>query len=137
MASGVGVSDGDGDGVGVGVGGTEALLLEDPSRFDLCCAVCLEEMDWERLPRVLPCSHSFCSDCLRKVTVPFSSSSSSSSSSSDPSSYGTGKNCRCPICRTVFECVSVESFDVSHSIAETVSHLVSSDLVSLFPNFSG
>ena len=116
---------------------------EKKKRFE--CGICLELMDWEKEPRLLPCCGlSFCTLCLNKLFLiqdPSSSpsSSSSSSSSSSPSSSSSSsspsssslKGVKCPVCREMNECESVETLSVNYLIPETIDVLLSSNLISL------
>ena len=122
-------------------------------RFE--CGICLELMCWEKEPRILPCCGlSFCSLCLEKLfLVPRQSSSNtpSSSSSSSPSSFpsllpssssscdgeGRESGLRCPVCRKVNECQSVESLNMNYLIPETIDVLLSSSKMILMSNQSG
>ena len=121
---------------------------EKKKRFE--CGICLELMNWEKEPRLLPCCGlSFCSLCLNKLLLlqnpsssPSSSSSSSSSSpSSSPSSPSSSssssspffpslKGVKCPVCREMNECESVEALSMNFLIPETVDILLSSNLIS-------
>ena len=137
---------------------------EKKKRFE--CGICLELMSWEKEPRLLPCCGlSFCSLCLNKLFLlqnpssfsspsppPSSSSSpspssSSTSSSSSPSSFSSLsspssssssslKGVKCPVCREMNECESVESLSMNYLIPETIDVLLSSNLIS-FSNQSG
>ena len=124
---------------------------EKKKRFE--CGICLELMNWEKEPRLLPCCGlSFCSLCLNKLFLlqnlpsPSSSSTSSSSSSSpspspcfsSPSSSPSPslKGVKCPVCREMNECESVETLSMNYLIPETIDVLLSSNLIS-FSNQSG
>ena len=104
---------------------------EKKKRFE--CGICLELMGWEKEPRLLPCCGlSFCSLCLNKLFLlqnP-SSSSSSSSSSPSPSPISSLKGVKCPVCREVNECESVEALSMNYLIPETIDVLLSSNLIS-------
>ena len=116
---------------------------EKKKRFE--CGICLELMSWEKEPRLLPCCDlSFCSLCLNKLFLlqnPSSSPSSSSSpsrsspssSSSSPSSSSSSpslKGVKCPVCREMNECESVETLSMNYLIPETIDVLLSSNLIS-------
>ena len=118
---------------------------EKKKRFE--CGICLELMNWEKEPRLLPCCGlSFCTLCLNKLFVlPNPSSSSSSSSSSSPSSSSSSssspspsssssssslKGVKCPVCREMNECESVETLSMNYLIPETIDVLLSSNLIS-------
>ena len=116
---------------------------EKKKRFE--CGICLELMSWEKEPRLLPCCGlSFCSLCLHKLFLlqnPSSSSfSSSSSSSPSPSSSSSSssslKGVKCPVCREMNECESIETLSINYLIPETIDILLSSNLIS-FSNQSG
>ena len=81
------------------------------------CGICFEIMNWERLPRILPCRHSFCSTCLENI-------------------HSQGK-CTCPFCRKRFSIDSIESLEVNHLIFETVDFLVSSKILPSSPEQPG
>ena len=111
---------------------------EKKKRFE--CGICLELMDWEKEPRLLPCCGlSFCSLCLNKLLLLQNPSSSSSSSSSSPSSsssspspspFSSLKGVKCPVCREMNECESVEALTMNYLIPETIDVLLSSNLIS-------
>ena len=143
---------------------------EKKKRFE--CGICLELMNWEKEPRLLPCCGlSFCTLCLTKLFLlqnpspsssssssslspspspsPSSSSSSSSSSlspspspspcfssSSSSSSSPSLKGVKCPVCREMNECESVETLSMNYLIPETIDVLLSSNLIS-FSNQPG
>ena len=101
---------------------------EKKKRFE--CGICLELMSWEKEPRLLPCCGlSFCSLCLNKL---FLLQNPSSSSSSSPSLKGV----KCPVCREMNECESIETLSMNYLIPETIDVLLSSNLIS-FSNQSG
>ena len=103
-------------------------------RFE--CGVCFELMNWEKEPRMLPCCGlSFCSPCLNKLFLlqnPSSSPSSlqnpstSSSSSSSLPSLSEKKGVKCPVCRKVNECETIELLEMNYLIPETIDILLSS-----------
>ena len=128
---------------------------EKKKRFE--CGICLELMSWEKEPRLLPCCGlSFCFPCLTKLFLlqnpspsssPSSSSPSSSSSSSPPTSSSSSsssssspscssssssslKEVKCPVCREMNECESVETLSINYLIPETIDVLLSSNLIS-------
>ena len=107
---------------------------EKKKRFE--CGICLELMNWEKEPRLLPCCGlSFCSLCLTKLFLlqnppSPSSSSSSSSSPSPPSSSPSLKGVKCPVCCEMNECESVETLSMNYLIPETIDVLLSSNLIS-------
>ena len=93
---------------------------EKKKRFE--CGICLELMNWEKEPRLLPCCGlSFCSLCLNKLLLLQNPSSSSSSSSL--------KGVKCPVCGEVNECESVETLSMNYLIPETIDVLLSSNLI--------
>ena len=95
---------------------------EKKKRFE--CGICLELMSWEKEPRLLPCCGlSFCTLCLNKLFLLQNPSSSSSSSSSL-------KGVKCPVCREMNECESVETLSMNYLIPETIDVLLSSNLIS-------
>ena len=111
------------------------------------------------------CAHSFCFSCLNKLfqhssspspssssSSPSSSSSSSSSPSSSPSSSSSSssspspsssspsssccfRSVKCPICREVSQCESVESLEMNFLIPEMISVLLSSNILSSSSGF--
>ena len=105
---------------------------EKKKRFE--CGICLELMSWEKEPRLLPCCGlSFCSLCLNKLFLlqnPSYSSSSSSPSSPSPSPISSLKGVKCPVCREMNECESVETLSMNYLIPETIDVLLSSNLIS-------
>ena len=104
---------------------------EKKKRFE--CGICLELMSWEKEPRLLPCCGlSFCSLCLNKLFLLQNPSSSSSSSSSPSSSSSSSflKGVKCPVCREMNECESVEALTMNYLIPETIDVLLSSNLIS-------
>ena len=136
----VGQNEGEGEGEGEGEREEEMMKRrrkeeeEKKKRFE--CGICLELMNWEKEPRLLPCCGlSFCSLCLHKLFLlqnPYSSSSSSSSSSpSSPSSSPSLKGVKCPVCREMNECESIETLSMNYLIPETIDVLLSSNLISL------
>ena len=128
---------------------------EEEKKKRFACGICLELMSWEKEPRLLPCCGlSFCSLCLNKLFLlqnPSSSSSSpspssSSSSSSSPSSSSSSsspspssssepteekkKGVKCPVCREMNECETIEILSMNYLIPETIDVLLSSNLIS-------
>ena len=102
---------------------------EKRKRFE--CGICLELMNWEKEPRLLPCCGlSFCTLCLNNLFLLQNPSSSSSSSSPSSSSSSSLKGVKCPVCREVNECESVETLSMNYLIPETIDVLLSSNLIS-------
>ena len=100
---------------------------EKKKRFE--CGICLELMNWEKEPRLLPCCGlSFCSPCLNKLFLlqnPSSSSSSSSSTSSSSSSFSL-RGVKCPVYGKANECEMIETLELNYLIPETIDVLLSS-----------
>ena len=92
--------------------------MERKDEKGFCCEICMMVMERGRVPRMLPCGHSFCSDCLKKRRERES-------------------NLRCSNCGEVFEGEFVESFEVNELIPKMVDILLSSHilLVSDRPGF--
>ena len=102
---------------------------EKKKRFE--CGICLELMNWEKEPRLLPCCGlSFCFPCLTKLFLLQNPSSSPSSSSSSSSSSPSLKGVKCPVCCEINECESVETLSMNYLIPETIDVLLSSNLIS-------
>ena len=65
-------------------------------REELICAVCLEFL---QDPKVLPCAHSFCQRCLRKIV----SSQKRNQEDSSNKSLSSSVDLECPSCRHVVQ----------------------------------
>lgn len=85
---------------------TVSINYEDFNESFLTCGTCLCTYDGsEHTPKLLPCSHTVCLQCLGRIAAAAAPASNtlSSSSSSTSASVGTPRELpatfRCPICR--------------------------------------
>ena len=103
------------------------LLMErtkenEESLVEFCCGICFEVMSWSKVPRMLPCGHSFCSSCLKKIT-----NLGNTKKEKEKEEKKTSKICSCPYCREEFDCdFDCENLKVNSTLSITADLLSSS-----------
>ncbi|XP_066982990.1 uncharacterized protein [Macrobrachium rosenbergii] len=90
------------------VGGKEEMANERVDDCQLCCEIYMKT----RRPRILPCGHSYCTECLEKLLQ--------------------NEGCSCPVCNSSIKASSASDFSINYALESAISDLSDLERLEIF-----